>query len=132
MGLGFSQLHSQVFVIFEPGPCLVQRHSLDGLRPITALALVFFFLFDAFILIPGGCAFFCLGAASLMAAFAPLGTVFLVTTAEELAFATLQLWLLTFFGEVFSATVEAFVIATPGGIDVHGVRVPCLGLFCRS
>ena len=88
-----------------------------------ALALIFFLLFGAFILIPGGCAFFCLGAVGLT------GTVLLMTATEELAFATLQLWLLAFFGEVFSATVEAFIIATPGGVNVHGVRVPCLGLF---
>ena len=52
-----------------------------------------------------------------------------MTAAEELAFAALQLWLLTFLGEVFSAAVEALVIAAPGGVDVHGVRVPCLGPF---
>ena len=52
-----------------------------------------------------------------------------MTAAEELAFAALQLWLLTFLGEVFSAAVEAFTIATPGGVNVHGIRVPCLGLF---
>ena len=55
-----------------------------------------------------------------------------MTTAEELAFAALQLWLLTFLGKVFSAAVEALVIAALGGIDVHGIRVPCLGPFCHS
>ena len=96
-----------------------------------ALALIFFFIFGAFILIPGGCAFFHFGAAGLTAAFAPSGAALLMTTTKELAFAALQLQLLTFFGEVFSAAVEAFVIAAPDGIDVHGVRVPCLGPFCR-
>ena len=128
--LGFSQLCSQVFVIFEPGPCLIQRHSLYGLGPVSALALVF--LFGAFILIPGGGTFFCLGAASLTAAFAPSGAVFLVITSKELAFTALQLQLLAFFGEVFSAAVEAFVIATLGSINIHGIRVPCLGPFYCS
>ena len=95
------------------------------------LALVFLFVFGAFSLIPGGCAFFCLGAASLSAAFAPSGAVLFVTASEELAFATLQLWLLTFFGKVFSTAVEALVIAALSGINVHGVRVPCLGPFHR-
>ena len=95
-----------------------------------ALALVFFFLFGAFILIPGGCAFFCLGTVGLAAAFAPSGPVLLMTAAKELALTALQLWLLTFFGKVFSAVVKAFVIAALGGINIHGVRVPCLGLFC--
>ena len=54
LSLGFSQLCSQIFVILEPGPRLVQGHALYGLGPIAALALVFFFLFSAFILIPGG------------------------------------------------------------------------------
>ena len=36
-----------------------------------------------------------------------------MTTTEELAFTTLQLCLLAFLGEVFSATVEAFVVAVP-------------------
>ena len=40
LSLGFSQLCSQVFIIFEPGPRLIQRHSLNGLGPITALALI--------------------------------------------------------------------------------------------
>ena len=96
------------------------------------LALVFFFLFGAFILIPGGCAFFCLGTASLTAALAPMGAVLLVTTAKEFTFAALQLQLLAFFGEVFSATVEAFTLAAPGSVNIHGVRVPCLGPFCHS
>ena len=91
-----------------------------------ALALVFLFVFSAFSLMPGGCTFFRFGAASLMATFAPLGEVLLMTAAEELALATLQLWLLAFFGEVFSTAVEAFVIAPPGSIYVHGIRVPCL------
>ena len=95
-----------------------------------ALALIFFFLFGAFILVPGGCAFFCLGTASLMAAFAPSGAVLLMAAAKELAFTALQLGLLAFFGKVFSTTVEAFAIAALGSINVHGVRVPCLGLFC--
>ena len=94
-----------------------------------ALALVFFFLFGAFILIPGGYAFFNLGTVDLTAAFAPLGAVFLMTTAEKLALAALQLWLLTFFGEVFSTTVEAFTISAPDGVNIHGIRVPCLGSF---
>ena len=97
-----------------------------------ALALIFFFLFGAFILIPGGCAFFHLGAVGLTAAFAPSGAALLMTATEELTFATLQLRLLAFFGEVFSATVEAFTIAALGGVNVHGVRVPCLGPFCHS
>ena len=54
-----------------------------------------------------------------MATFAPSGAVLLMTAAEELAFTALQLWLLAFFGEVFSAAVEAFVIAAPGSVDVH-------------
>ena len=61
-----------------------------------ALALIFFFLFGAFILISGGSAFFCLGVMGLTATFALSGAVFLVTAAEELAFAALQLQLLTF------------------------------------
>ena len=52
-----------------------------------------------------------------------------MTAAKELAFAALQLGLLAFFGEVFSAAVEAFIVATLGSINVHGVRVPCLGPF---
>ena len=94
-----------------------------------ALALIFLFVFSAFSLISGGCTFFCLGAAGLTAAFAPSGAVFLMTASEELAFAALQLWLLAFFGKVISTAVEAFVVAAPGSIDVHGVRVPCLGPF---
>ena len=66
-----------------------------------------------------------------MATFTLTGAVLLMTAAEKLAFAPLQLWLLAFFGEVFSAAVEAFTIAAPGGINVHGIRVPCLGLFCH-
>ena len=97
-----------------------------------ALALVFLFIFSAFSLIPGGCTFFCLGAVSLTAAFAPLGAVLFMTATKELAFAALQLWLFAFFGEVFSTAVEAFTIAAPGGVDVHGIRVPCLGPFCCS
>ena len=55
-----------------------------------ALALVFFFLFDAFILIPGGCTFFfLLGTVSLSAAFATVGAVLLVPTIKELTFAAL-------------------------------------------
>ena len=64
-----------------------------------------------------------------MATFAPLRAVLLMTAAKELAFAALQLGLLAFFGEVFSAAVEAFIVATLGSINVHGVRVPCLGPF---
>ena len=59
-----------------------------------ALALVFLFIFGAFSLIPGGCTFFCLGTVGLMAAFAPMGAVLLVTATKEFAFAALQLWLL--------------------------------------
>ena len=103
-----------------------------GLGSVSALALVFFFLFGAFILIPGGCTFFCLGTASLTAAFTPMGAVLLMTATKEFTFTALQLWLLTLFGEVFSATVEAFAIAAPGSVNVHGVRVPCLGPFCHS
>ena len=61
--------------------------------------------------------------------FAPSGAVLLMTATKELALTALQLWLLTFFGEVFFATVEAFVIAAPGGINIHGIRVPRLGPF---
>ena len=100
--------------------------DLDQSQP---LPLSFFFLFDAFILIPGGCAFFCFGTVCLMAAFAPMGAVLLLTAAKEFTFAALQLWLLVFFGKVLSAAVEAFVIATLGGINVHGIRVLCLGPF---
>ena len=103
-----------------------------GLGPIIALALIFLFIFGAFSLIPGGCTFFCLGAASLIAAFAPLGAVFLMTASEKLAFAALQLQFLAFFGNVFSATIEASTVAAPGGVDVHGVRVLCLGPFRHS
>ena len=97
-----------------------------------ALALIFLFVFSAFSLISGGCTFFCLGAASLTATLALMGAVLLVTTTKEFTFTALQLWFLAFFGEVFSATVEAFVIAAPGGINVHGIRVLCLGLFHHS
>ena len=94
-----------------------------------ALALIFLFVFSAFSLIPGGCAFFCFGTVCLTATFAPTRAVLLMTAAEELAFTALQLWLLTFFGKVFSTAVEAFTIAALGSINVHGVRVPCLGPF---
>ena len=104
---------------------------MNRLGPIIALALVFF-LFGAFSLIPGGCAFFCLGAVSLTAAFAPTGTVLLTTATEEFTFAALQFWLLAFFSKVFSTAVEAFIVAALGGIDVHGVRVLCLGPFHHS
>ena len=97
-----------------------------------ALALFFFLIFGAFSLIPGGCAFFCLGAVSLMAAFAPLGAVLLMITSKELAFTALQLGFLALFGDVFSAAVEAFTIAALGSVNVHGIRVPCLGPFCCS
>ena len=99
-----------------------------GLGPITALALVFF-LFGAFSLIPGGWAFFCLGTVSLTAALALMGTVLLVTTAEEFAFAALQLWFFAFFCKVFTSAIEALVVAALGSIDVHGIRVLCLGPF---
>ena len=39
-----------------------------------------------------------------------------MTATEELAFAGLQLWLLAFFGEVFSTAVEAFIIAAPDSV----------------
>ena len=105
---------------------------MDGLGPVSALALVFFFIFGAFSLIPGGCAFFCLGTTSLTATFAPLGAVFLMTASEKLAFAALQLQFLAFVGNVFSATIEASTVAALGGVDVHGVRVLCLGPFRHS
>ena len=91
-----------------------------------ALALVFF-LFGAFSLIPGGCTFFCLGAASLTAALALMGAVLLVTATKEFTFTVLQLWFLAFFCEVFTSTIEALVVTAPGGVSVHGVRVLCLG-----
>ena len=97
-----------------------------------ALALVFFFLFGAFILIPGSCTFFCLGAASLTAAFALMGAVLFMTATEEFTFAALQLWLLAFFGKVFSTAVEAFIVAILGSVDVHGVSILCFGPFCCS
>ena len=81
---------------------------------MLALALVFFLVFSAFSLIPGGCAFFCFGTVSLTAVLALTGAVLLMTTTEEFAFAALQLWLFTFFGKVFSTAVETLVIATPG------------------
>ena len=93
-------LEPRLFLTSQPG-----FHSLNGLGPITALALVFLFVFSAFSLIPGGCAFFFLGTVSLMAAFAPMGAVFLVTAAEEFTFAALQLQLLVLFGKVFSTAV---------------------------
>ena len=98
-----------------------------------ALALIFFFLFGAFILIPGGCTFFfLLCAMSLSAAFAVAGAVLLVPTTKELTFVALQHQLLAFFGEVVSAAVEAFIVAAPDSVNVHGIQVPCLGLFCCS
>ena len=87
-----------------------------------ALALVFF-LFGAFSLIPGGCIFFGLGAASLMATLAPTGAVLLITATEKFTFAALQLWFFAFFHKVFFSTIEAFVVAAPGGI----VTVPHSG-----
>ena len=87
-----------------------------------ALVLVFF-LFGAFSLIPGGCTFFSLGAVSQMATLAPTGAVFLITATEEFTFAALQLWFFAFFHKVFFFTMEAFVVAAPGGI----VMVPPSG-----
>ena len=49
--------------------------------------------------------------------------------AKKLAFAALQHGFLTFFGKVVSATVETLVVATLGSVNVHSIRVPCLGPF---
>ena len=49
--------------------------------------------------------------------------------AKKLAFAALQHGFLTFFGKVVSATVEILVVATPGSVNVHSIRVPCLDPF---
>ena len=67
-------------------------------------------------------------------AFALLGAGFLVTTSKEVAFGALQLWFRTIFAEMtFLLTVKAFIFASClYGINVHGVRVFLLDLFCRS
>ena len=114
------------YIIFESGLCLVKVHSLHGLGWVLALAL--FFLFDAFILISGGCSFFFfLGTLCLLTAFVAVGRILFMSSAKELAFTALQHWFFTFFGEVVSTTVKTLIIATPGNINV-----PCLGPFHHS
>ena len=67
-----------------------------------ALVLVFFFLFGAFILIPGGYGlFFFLGTSCLSAAFSMAETILLMSSIKELAFTALQCGLLVFFGKVY-------------------------------
>ena len=132
LSLAHPDWHLGLRLFLEPSSCFVQRYSLYGLGPITALALVFLFVFSTFSLIPGGCTFFCLGTAGLVAALALMGAVLLMTAAKEFTFTALQLWLLTFLGEAISTAVEAFVVAALGGINIHGIRVPCLGPFCCS
>ena len=48
-----------------------------------------------------------------------------MTAAKEFAFTALQCGFLTFFDEVISVAVETLVVAAPGGINIHSVRVPC-------
>ena len=93
MDLGFSLLQGDVLIIFEPGISLVKVHSLNGLGPIMALALIFVFLFGAFILVPGGYTFFFfLDTVGLLATFATMGAVLLICTTEEFTSATLPVW----------------------------------------
>ena len=92
----------------------------------------------AFILIPGGGGLvFGLGGAHLAPialAFAPLGASLLVTTSEEVALGALEFRFWAIFAEMpFLLTAGTFIFATClYGINVHGIRVSCLGSFCHS
>ena len=57
-----------------------------------------------------------------------------MTTSEEVALEALKFGFRTVFAEMpFLLTVETFIFAAClYGIDVHGVRVSCLGPFRRS
>ena len=64
-------------------------------------------------------------------AFAPLGASLLMTISKEVAFGALKFRFRAILAEMpFLLTVETFVFAAClYSIYVHGVRVPCLGLF---
>ena len=72
--------------------------------------------------------------ASITLSFAPLGAILLVTTFKEVALGTLQLGLRAVFAKMpFLLAVETFVFAAClDGINVHGIRVPCLSPFHHS
>ena len=95
-------------------------------------------LVGAFILIPGGCGLvFSFGGVHLVAvalAFAPLGASLLVTISKEVTLWALKFRFQAIFAEMpFLLTIETFVFATClYSVNVHGIRVPCLGPFCRS